>query len=138
TGARSNELEDPEPTQFTDEEFAAMVDEAHRLGCKVSAHAEGLPGCRAAVNHGMDTIEHGMYLNQEPELIDKMVQGGQFLMPTITGYYWMSGFGPEVIDTEGLEPGDGLMPMLKELALYNLEQGTESMRACRDAGVTIC
>lgn len=137
TGARSNELENPEPTQFTDDELAAMVGEAHRLGCRVAAHAEGLPGCRAAVEHGMDTIEHGMYLNQEPELIQTMARNGQFLVPTLSGYYWMSGHGPEVIETEGVEPGEGLMPMLKELAAYNLEQGAESMRACRDAGVRI-
>jgi imidazolonepropionase-like amidohydrolase len=136
TGARSNELEDPEPTQFTDEEFVALVDEAHRLGYKVAAHAEGLPGCQAAVEHGMDTIEHGMYLNQQPDLIAKMVAGGQFLIPTITGYYGMAGLG-DVIDPEGAESTPGMVPMLVELAAYNLEQGTKSMRACRDAGVKI-
>ena len=44
TGARSNELEDPEPAQMTDAEFAAVVDEAHRMGFKVAAHVEGLDG----------------------------------------------------------------------------------------------
>src|SRR5919201_1875168 len=69
TGARSNELEDPEPTQLTDAELAALVDEAHRLGYRVAAHAEGNAGAEAAIAHGMDTIEHGMYLNQRPELL---------------------------------------------------------------------
>ena len=49
TGARSNELEDPDPLQFTDPELAAVTDEAHRLGYRVSAHAEGLDGCAAAI-----------------------------------------------------------------------------------------
>src|ERR1019366_8793307 len=77
TGARSNELEDPEPTQLTDAEFAALVDEAHRMGVKVAAHAEGLAGTAAAIEHGMDTSEHGMYLNQRPELLEAMAAGGQ-------------------------------------------------------------
>ena len=93
TGARSNELEDPEPSQMTDAEFAAVVDEAHRMGFKVAAHVEGLDGTAAAIAHGMDTIEHGMYLNQRPELLEAMAAGGQVLVPTLSGYYWMGGFG---------------------------------------------
>ena len=46
TGARSVEREDPEPAQMTLEEVAAVVDEAHRMGYRVAAHAEGLPGAR--------------------------------------------------------------------------------------------
>ena len=77
TGARSNELEDPEPSQMTDAEFAAVVDEAHRMGFKVAAHVEGLDGTAAAIAHGMDTIEHGMYLNQRPELLEAMAPPGR-------------------------------------------------------------
>ena len=66
TGARSNEMEDPEPLQLTEAELAAVADEVHRMGFRLSAHAEGLTGCEAAIAHGADTIEHGMYLNQRP------------------------------------------------------------------------
>lgn len=137
TGARSNELENPEPTQLTDDEFAALVDEAHRLGFKVAAHAEGLAGCEAAIEHGMDTIEHGMYLNQRPELLEKMASNGQILVPTITGYYMVAGLGRDVIDPEGAESNPEMLPMLVELAHHNLEEGAKSMRAARDAGVKI-
>ena len=44
TGARSVVAEDPEPPQMTQEEMAAIVDEAHRMGRRVAAHAEGLAG----------------------------------------------------------------------------------------------
>src|SRR5437763_928959 len=54
TGARSNELEDPDPLQLTEAELAAVADEARRMGFRVSAHAEGLDGCAAAVRHGAD------------------------------------------------------------------------------------
>jgi imidazolonepropionase-like amidohydrolase len=136
TGARSNELEDPDPTQFTDPEFAALVDEAHRMGVKVAAHVEGLDGTAAAIDHGMDTIEHGMYLNQRPELLDQMAAGGQVLVPTLSGYYWMGGM-PSAVDptTATVEPN--MLAELVELAHYNLQQGTLSMRAAHAAGVRI-
>ena len=66
TGARSVLMEDPEPAQITGEELAAVVDEAHRMGRRVAAHAEGLDGARLAVEHGVDTIEHGLSLHREP------------------------------------------------------------------------
>lgn len=136
TGARSNELEDPDPTQLTDEEFAALVSEAHRMGVRVAAHVEGLDGTAAAIEHGMDTIEHGMYLNQRPELLERMADGGQVLVPTLGGYYWMAGIN-EAIDPALVTPDPHMLPRLVELAEYNLEQGTRSMRAAREAGVPI-
>jgi imidazolonepropionase-like amidohydrolase len=136
TGARSNEMEDPEPTQLTDAEFGALVDEARRLGIRVAAHAEGLDGCSAAVRHGMDTIEHGMYLSQRPDLLDQMAASGQVLIPTLSGYYWMGGMG-RAIDPATAEIDADMVPMLVDLAHYNLEQGTLSMRAAARAGVRI-
>jgi imidazolonepropionase-like amidohydrolase len=136
TGARSNELEDPDPTQLTDDEFSALVSEAHRMGVKVAAHVEGLDGTAAAIDHGMDTIEHGMYLNQRPELLERMVAGGQVLVPTLGGYYWMAGIN-EAIDPASVTPDPHMLPRLVELANYNLQQGTQSMRAGLAAGVRI-
>jgi imidazolonepropionase-like amidohydrolase len=85
----------------------------------------------------MDTIEHGMYLNQRPELLEEMARKGQFLVPTLSGYYWMAGLGDDVVDAEGAESDPELVPMLVELARHNLEQGAASMRAARSAGVKI-
>jgi imidazolonepropionase-like amidohydrolase len=136
TGARSNELEDPDPTQLTDEEFVALVSEAHRMGVKVAAHVEGLDGTAAAIDHGMDTIEHGMYLNQRPELLERMAENGQTLIPTLGGYYWMAGIN-DAIDPSEVVPDPSMLPRLVELARYNLEQGTLSLRAAREAGVKI-
>jgi imidazolonepropionase-like amidohydrolase len=136
TGARSNELEDPDPTQFTETELAALVDEAHRMGVRVAAHVEGLDGTAAAIHHGMDTIEHGMYLNQRPELLDQMAAGGQVLVPTLSGYYWMGGM-PRAIDSGTATVEPNMLAELVELAHYNLEQGTRSMRAAHAAGVAI-
>ena len=136
TGARSNELEDPEPLQLTEAELAAIVDEAHRLGYRVCAHAEGLDGCEAAIRHGVDTIEHGMYLHRRPDLLTAMVAGGQVLVPTLSGYYWMAGFG-EVIDPAEAEPNPDMPPVLAELAVRNLNEGATTMRMAAAAGVKV-
>ncbi|HYB89177.1 MAG TPA: amidohydrolase family protein [Streptosporangiaceae bacterium] len=136
TGARSNEMEDPDPLQLTEAELAAVTDEAHRMGYRVSAHAEGLDGCAAAIRHGADTIEHGMYLHQRPDLLAAMAAAGQVLVPTLSGYYWMAGLG-EVIDPAEAESRPEMPPVLTELAHHNLDQGAASMRAARQAGVPI-
>ena len=136
TGARSNELEDPEPLQLTEPELAALTDEAHRMGFLVSAHAEGLDGCAAAIGHGADTIEHGMYLHRRPDLLGAMAANGQFLVPTLSGYYWMAGLG-EVIDPAAAQPDPEMPPVLVELARRNLAEGAASMRAARREGVKI-
>lgn len=135
-GARSNELEDPDPLQLTNPELAALVDEAHRMGVRVAAHVEGLDGTTAAIEHGMDTIEHGMYLCQQPELLDRMAANGQFLIPTLSGYYWMGGLR-DTIDPATAEVDSEMLPSIVELAHYNLSQGSESLRAAKRAGVPI-
>ena len=136
TGARSNELEDPEPLQLTEAELAAVADEAHRMGFRLSAHAEGLAGCEAAITHGADTIEHGMFLHQRPDLLDAMAASGQVLVPTLSGYYWMAGLS-DAIDPAQAERVPEMPPELVVLADENLENGAAIMRAARDAGVKI-
>ena len=136
TGARSNELEDPEPLQLTEPELAVVTDEAHRMGYRVAAHAEGLDGCAAAIRHGVDTIEHGMYLHRRPDLLEAMAEAGQVLVPTLSGYYWMAGLG-EAIDPATAHADPEMPPVLAELAQRNLQEGAASMRAARQAGVKI-
>ena len=81
TGARSVELEDPDPAQLTAAELATLVEEAHRMGYRVAAHAEGLAGTELAIEHGVDTIEHGMYLHQRPDLLERMARSGPVPRP---------------------------------------------------------
>jgi len=136
TGARSNELEDPDPLQLTAEELAAVTDEAHRMGLRVCAHAEGLDGCAAAIKHSADTIEHGMYLHRRPDLLRAMAAVGQVLVPTLSGYYEMAGLG-DVIDPSQAQATSQMPAMLAELAQHNLAEGAATMRAARQAGVKI-
>jgi imidazolonepropionase-like amidohydrolase len=143
TGARSVELEDPDPAQLTREELVAFVDEAHRLGYRTCAHCEGLPGTELAVETGVDTIEHGMYLNQRPDLLERMAARGQFLVPTLGCFYGVAGdAAPNGAGLDGAERVGSVAPptwsgMLVELALHNLEQADLTLRAANAAGVAI-
>ena len=75
---------------FTDDEAKALVDESHRLGRKVAAHAMGCEGILSALNAGVDSIEHGDGLDEE--LIDIMVRRGVYWCPTIyVGVYVAAG-----------------------------------------------
>src|SRR6267143_821724 len=87
---------------FTDEEAKAIVDEAHRLGKKVAAHAIGSDGIAAALRAGVDTIEHGDGLTDA--LMDEMARRGIYWVPTITvGVYVAPGRGgnwPKMADLQ--------------------------------------
>jgi imidazolonepropionase-like amidohydrolase len=75
---------------FTPEEARALVDESHRLGRKVAAHAIGRDGIDAALRAGADTIEHGDGLDEE--LMDRMIEHGVYWCPTIfVGVYVAEG-----------------------------------------------
>jgi len=67
---------------FTDEEAKAIVEEAHRLGKKVAAHAIGSDGIAAALRAGVDTIEHGDGLTDQ--LMDEMARRNVYWVPTLT------------------------------------------------------
>src|SRR6516162_2478274 len=65
---------------YSDEELRAIVDEAHRRGMRVAAHAHGADAVRAAVEAGIDCIEHGFLIDEDA--IALMVKRGTFLVPT--------------------------------------------------------
>lgn len=126
TGARTVELEDPDPPQLTREELRALVDESHRMGYRVCAHCEGLAGTELAVDEGVDTIEHGMYLNQRPDLLERMAASGQTLVPTLSFLIGLADAGPTT-----------WTPILFELGTHNVEQARLTLVAARSTGVRI-
>ena len=66
--------------QYSDEELCAIADEAHRAGLRVAAHAHGDDGIRAAIEAGIDCIEHGSLMSDET--MELMIERGTFLVPT--------------------------------------------------------
>jgi imidazolonepropionase-like amidohydrolase len=132
TGARSVELEDPDPAQLTPEELAVLVEETHRMGYRVCAHCEGLAGTELAIEAGIDTIEHGMYLNQRPDLLERMAASGQVLVPTLSFLLHVAGLDPEA----GFAASTWA-PLLVELGEHNVEQAHLTLVAARNAGVRL-
>ena len=74
---------------FTDDEARAIVDEAHRLGRRVAAHAIGSDGIAAALRAGVNTIEHGDGMTDS--LLDVLVAKGVYWVPTVTVAYYVAG-----------------------------------------------
>jgi imidazolonepropionase-like amidohydrolase len=126
TGARSVVLEDPEPPQMTLEEMRAIVDEAHRMGRRVAAHAEGLEGTRLALEAGADTIEHGLALHREPRLLDVMAARGTVLVPTLSTFYDLA---ERFVDD--------FAPVLVDQAKRQFDEAMRTVESARRAGVTI-
>ncbi len=83
----------PQASQYTLEEMKAIVADAHRLGRKVAAHAHGAEGIRWAAEAGVDSIEHGSYIDDAA--IATMKEHGTYLVPTLYLGDWM-------IDNAGL------------------------------------
>jgi imidazolonepropionase-like amidohydrolase len=126
TGARSVLAEDPEPAQMTLEEMTAIVDEAHRMGRRVAAHAEGLAGTRWAIEAGADTIEHGLSLHRDPALLDTMAARGVVLAPTLSTFHDLAE-----------RFADDFAPPLVEQAKRQLEDSLRTVSAAWAAGVIL-
>jgi len=87
TGGVLSKGDDPQASQYTLEEMKAIVADAHRLGRKVAAHAHGAQGILWASEAGVDSIEHGSYINDEA--IAVMKKNGTYLVPTLYLEDWM-------------------------------------------------
>ncbi len=79
--------DNPQASQYTLEEMKAIVADAHRLGRKVAAHAHGAEGIRWAAEAGVDSIEHGSYIDDAG--IAAMKEHGTYLVPTLYLGDWM-------------------------------------------------
>jgi imidazolonepropionase-like amidohydrolase len=87
TGGVLSKGDDPQASQYTLEEMQAIVADAHRLGRKVAAHAHGAQGILWATEAGVDSIEHGSYMNDED--IAAMKQHGTYFVPTAYLIDWV-------------------------------------------------
>jgi imidazolonepropionase-like amidohydrolase len=81
TGGVLSKGDNPQSSQYTLDEMKAIVADAHRLGRKVAAHALGAEGIRWASMAGVDSIEHGSYIDDAA--IAEMKKNGTYLVPTL-------------------------------------------------------
>ena len=95
TGGVMSEKDEPTASQFSMEEIRAFVQEARNAGVKTATHAQGTRGIKNALVAGIDSIEHGFYLDDE--CIEMMLQQGTYLVPTLAVV--------EAIVTKGTEVG---------------------------------
>ena len=75
--------------QLTPAEMAALVDESHRLRKKVAVHCHGDQAAREAIEAGVDSIEHGSFM--QLETLTMMKRKGTFLTPTLMATEWIMG-----------------------------------------------
>jgi imidazolonepropionase-like amidohydrolase len=99
-GVLSQEASGDSP-QMDEDEIRAVVATAHEYGLKVAVHAHGAEAIRRAVLGGVDSIEHGTYMNDED--IALMKEHGTYYVPTLTAGHWVTekaktpGFFPELV-----------------------------------------
>jgi len=88
TGGVMSKGDDPNASQYTQEEMKALVADAHRLGRKVAAHAHGAQGVTWASDAGVDSIEHGHLMDDNA--IATLKKNGTYLVPTLYLTEWWS------------------------------------------------
>jgi imidazolonepropionase-like amidohydrolase len=81
SGGVLSPTDDVDTPQLTQEELNAIVDEAHALRRKTAAHAHGAEAAKRAIRAGIDSIEHGSFLDDEA--LDMMKEHGTYLVPTL-------------------------------------------------------
>lgn len=124
TGGVLSEGDNPALAQYSPEEMKAIVDTAHGLGRKVAAHAHGATGIKYAVIAGVDSIEHGSYINDED--IALMKQHGTYLVPTVYLEDWLI----ENVHVLGLTPNmiekaNAVLPIAQQNLSHAFKSGVK-------------
>ena len=113
--------------QFSDEELAAIVGAAHRMGRQVTAHAHGVDGINAFLRAGGDSIEHGTYLDDES--IRLFRREGTYLVPTLLAGDFVTGIARG--------PNNFFTPAQTAKALQAGPQMLDMARRAHEGGVRI-
>jgi imidazolonepropionase-like amidohydrolase len=111
--------------QYSPAEMQALITEAHRLGRKVATHAHSALAIKDAVRAGVDSIEHGIFLDDEG--IALMKQHGTFLVPTTYPLFWF----------EQNAPAMHLPPWVMEKAAIIIPAAKKNMAAAFRNGVRV-
>jgi imidazolonepropionase-like amidohydrolase len=113
--------------QFTDDELKSIVQAAHAMGRRVTAHAHGADGINSFLKAGGDSIEHGTYANDESAALFKA--NGAYLVPTL--------LAGDFVMREASKPNSFLQPAQKAKALEAGPKMQDMLRRMHAAGVKI-
>ena len=116
---------DPGQTAYTTDEIQAIVNEAHRMGRRVAAHAQATKGIKNGILGGVDSIEHGIYLDEEA--CQWMRERNTVLVPTLAYFYRIATLG------EGLGSPAYAVRKAKEVVEAHMKSFALAMRM----GITI-
>jgi imidazolonepropionase-like amidohydrolase len=116
---------EPGSAQLTYEEMRAAIEEAEKADKLTATHAQGTTGIKNAIRAGIDSIEHGFYL--DAEAIDMMLERGTFFVPTLAALYHIIEAGAEA----------GIPAFMIEKAKRAEGAQLDSFRRAREAGVRI-
>jgi imidazolonepropionase-like amidohydrolase len=121
-GASSRPGHGPRDAAFNLDEMQALVDEAHALDRRVMCHALGGRGLDIAIEAGVNSIEHGSYLNENPRHLERMAERGIFFVPTLLVYEYHR---------------KSVAPHVKERAIALHEQHYDSIKRALSIGVKV-
>ncbi len=125
TGGVCTQGVEPGQTQYSLEEMRAGVEEAHKAGVPAAAHAQGLEGVKIALRAGVDTIEHGM--NLDDEAIEMMLAQKATLIPTLAAGAHIIANGPRA----------GIPDYIVEKSKRHRDERIQSFQKAHQAGVFI-
>jgi len=117
--------DNPRLEQYSPAEMQALIAEAHRLGRKVATHAHSAISIRDAVIAGVDSVEHGIFLDEEG--IRLMKQHHTFLVPTSYPLFWFEEHAPRM----------NLPPWVREKAAIIIPAAKQNMRSAFASGVRV-
>jgi imidazolonepropionase-like amidohydrolase len=124
TGGVLSKGDDPQASQYTLEEMKAIVADAHRLGRKVAAHAHGAQGILWASEAGVDSIEHGSYIDDAA--IAEMKKNGTYLVPTLyLGDWFLENAERNHIPDFYLSKAKAVMPIARKNVAHAFASGVK-------------
>lgn len=125
TGGVMTKGVEPGNAQFTVDEMKVMIEEAHKAGRKTATHAQGLQGIKNALYAGIDSIEHGCFLDDE--CLELMKEQNTCLVPTLCA--------PQCIIDKGVE--NGVAQYMVDKTLKVKDAHVESVKKAYEKGIPI-
>ena len=125
TGGVMTKGVEPGSPQLTEDELRAAIEEAHKAGAKTFTHAQGMEGIKNALRAGVDSIEHGFFMDDW--CFDFMKAHDVFYVPTLAAPYWIKKYGT----------GAGIPDYMVRKVENTIEAHMDTFRRAHKAGVKI-